>query len=181
MIFSAISVWGQKVDIHYDHSANFQRYRTYAWGERKLLTRQGRENETLIDQAIVSAVNAELQARGLSEDQNAPDLYVAYRGGAAVADSKAGAAYAPHDLAGWGAGKVWTSNTIPGSVPNVWATMQGVLLFEMTDSRTDTVVWSSLLKKKIKNPGKMPKHLDKVASEITKKAFRDFPPKPAGK
>lgn len=181
VIFLAISAWGQKVKTQYDHSVDFQHYRTYAWGEHKLLTRQSKENEKLIDEAIVRAVGAELRAKGLSEDHNHPDLYVDYRGGFAVADSKVGAAYAPHDLAGWGVGKVWTTDTIPGSVPNVWVTIQVVILFEVTDAKTDAVVWSSLLKKKIKEPGKMPKDLDKMASEIAKKAFRDFPQRPAGR
>lgn len=181
VIFSALSAWGQKIETEYDHHANFQQYRTYTWGEIKLLTRQSKENEKLIEQAIVKAVDAELQSKGLHEDDNAPDLYVACRGGSAVADSKVGAAYAPHDLAGWGAGKVWTTNTIPGSVPNVWVTTQGVILFEMTDSKTDMVVWSSLLRKKIGEPGKMPRDPGKAAGDIARKAFREFPPSPSSR
>ncbi|MEJ2010554.1 MAG: DUF4136 domain-containing protein [Acidobacteriota bacterium] len=181
MMLSAAGLWGQKVETRYDHSIDFRQYKTYTWRERKLLTRQSKENEKLIDQALVNAVNTQLRAKGLTEDQNAPDLFVDYSGGSTVADSKAGAAYAPHDLAGWGAGNVWTSNAIPGSVPNVWATMQGILLFEVVDAKTDSVVWSSLLKKKLKNPGKMPKDLDKVAAEIVRKAFQDFPPGATGK
>lgn len=181
LLLLATGAWGQKTKIHYDHTVDFRRYKTYTWTEHRLLTRQSKKNGELIDRALVRAVNAQLRSRGLTEDQGNPDLYVAYQGGSAVADSKTGAAYAPHDLAGWGAGKVYTSNTIPGSVPNVWVTMQGVVLFELTDAKTGTIVWSSLLRKKIKEPGKMPKDVDKIATEIAKKAFQDFPPKPRGK
>ena len=181
MMWPVIAVWGQKIDTRYDHSNDFRRYKTYAWRERKLLTQQNKENQELIDQALVSAVNAQLHAKGMTEDKNAPDFYVTYRGGSTIADSKAGHAYAPYQLSGWGVGPTFTNDTIPGSVPNVWVSMQGLLLFEVTDAKTDSVAWSALLKKKIKKPGKMPNNLDQIATEIAQKAFQSFPPKTTGK
>jgi hypothetical protein len=173
-------MWGQKVETQYDHANDFRRYKTYAWRERKLMTQQSKENQKRIDEALVSAVNTQLQAKGLKEDNSAPDFYLTYWGGSAIADSKSGHAYLPRDLA-LGVSPVWTSNTIPGSVPNVWVSMQGELLFEVTDAKTDSVTWSALLKKKIKKPGKMPDDLDRVAAEIAQKAFQKFPPRTAGK
>jgi hypothetical protein len=181
MLLSVTGLWGQKIDTRYDHGNDFRRYKTYAWRERKLLTQQNKENQQLIDQALLKAVNTQLHAKGMTEDNNAPDFYVTYRGGSTIADSKAGHAYAPYQLAGWGVGPVFTNATIPGSVPNVWVSMEGLLLFEVTDAKTDSVAWSALLRKKIKNPGKMPKDLEKVATEIAKKAFQSFPPKTTGK
>ncbi|HXH51241.1 MAG TPA: DUF4136 domain-containing protein [Terriglobia bacterium] len=172
---------GQKIKTKYDHGADFNRYKTYGWKDRQLVTRQGKENEKLIDEALVSAVNTQLRAQGLTEDQNAPDLFITYSAGALAAGSKAGTAYAPYDLRASRVTNVWTSNTIPGSVPNVWASTEGIILFEVTDARTDTVVWSRLLKKKLKNPGRMPEDLDKIVAEIARKAFQDFPPKAAKK
>ena len=171
---------GQKVKTRYDHSADFNHYRTYGWKARQLVTRQNKENEKLIDEALVSAVNAQLQARGLKEDKNAPDLFVTFSAGSLAGGSKAGTAYAPYDFRP-GVSGVWTSNTIPGSVPNVWASMEGIILFEMTDAKTDSVVWSSLLRKKLKNPGKMPEDLDKAAADIARKGFQDFPLKSSRK
>lgn len=178
VILSGSAAQGQKVETRYDHSLDFAAYKTYAWKEGKLATQQGRENEKLIGQALVSAVNAELRAKGLVEDSRKPDLYVSYSGGSALREAKAGAAYAPRDLAGWGVGEIWTSNAIPGSVPNVWTSMQGVLLFELTDRRTGSLAWSAVLRKKINKTGKMPEDIDKAAAAIVKKAFRNFPPNP---
>lgn len=181
LLLSAAAMRGQKIDTRFDHNNDFRRYRTYAWRERKLLVQQSKENEKLIDDALVNAVNTQLHAKGLTEDKNAPDLYVTYRGGSTVADSEAGHAYAPYQLAGWGVGPVFTNDTIPGSVPNVWVSMEGILLFEVTDAKTDSVAWSALLRKKLKKPGKLPNDLDRVAAEIAQKAFQNFPPKTAGK
>ena len=180
MLLPVSSIWGQKVETKYDHGVDFQRYKTYAWKEPELATKQNKEFEKVIQQALVDAANAQLRAKGLTENQDSPDLYVTYSGGSSTKDSKAAAAYAPQDLRGYGVGQVWTSNAIPGSIPNVWVSTEGVLLFEVTDARTDSVVWSSLLRKKI-DRSKMPKDLDKSAGEIAKKAFRDFPRKATGK
>jgi len=54
--------------------------------------------------------------------------------------------------------------------------MRGMLLVEVTDAKTNTIVWSNTLRKKVKNPGKMPKDLDKTAAKIAKKALESFPP-----
>ena len=180
MMLALTSVQGQTPEIHYDHNTDFKGYKTYAWRERRLMTQQGKEVEQVIDQALVRAVNAQLQLKGLKEDNNAPDFFLTYRGGTTVTGADIGQYYdpTPYDPAVLASADVWwTNNPAAGSVPNVWVSMQGVLLFEIADAKTKTVTWSSLLRKKIKRPGKMPKDLDKSAGEIAKKAFQAFPPK----
>ena len=182
IICAAACAQGQKTDIKFDRNNDFRRYKTYAWQGRKLLTLQSKQNQELIDQALVSAVNAQLQAKGLTEVQTSPDFYLTYDGGSSIKDSKAGPAYAPYYTAGFSPYGLsgGLACGIPGSTPNVWVSMQGALLFEVIDSKTGSVTWSNLLTKRIKNPGKMPKDLDKAAGVIAKKAFENFPPK-AGK
>jgi hypothetical protein len=176
MLLPVIFTWAQTVDVEFDKGHDFRVYKTYAWQERKLLTQQDKENQQLIDQALVDAFNAQLKMKGLTENPNAPDFYLTYKGGGFIGDVKSGHAYKSSELSGYGVQGIWTSNMIPGSVPNVWVSMHGVLLVEVTDAKTKTVVWSNTLRKKLKNPGKMPKDLDKTAAEIAKKALKDFPP-----
>ena len=171
-----VPAWAQSVDIKSDPDANFSAYKNYAWKERKLLTMQAKESEEAMDHALVSAFDAQLNAKGFTDDPKAPDFYLTYRGGSTIADAKAGHAYAPYDLAGYGVTGMWTSNAIPGSVSNVWVSMEGVLLVEIIDAKTQKVVWSNTLRKKIKNPGKFPKDLEKVSGEIASKALKGFPP-----
>ena len=181
MLLAVTSTWAQKAETKFDEKYDFSKCKTYAWLERKLLTQQGKENQDMIEQALVSAIDAQLKAKGLTEDQKAPDLLLSMYGGSRIADAKAGTAYTPMDLAGYGVTNMWTTNTVPGSSPNVWVSVQGLALFEMSDPNTKDVVWSNLLKKKIKNPGKMPKDLYKSATMIATKAFENFPPKAKGK
>ena len=181
MVLAATTVWAQKVETQYDHGVDFSRYKTYAWTERKFETMQGAEGTHVIDQVLLEAVNKQLQAKGLTEAENAPDLHVTFYAGSHVKEAKAGVGYAPWDLVGYGMLNVWTSDVVPGSTPSTWVAVQGIVLFEISDSRNNAAIWSSLLTKKIKNPGRMPKDIDKAAAEIAKKAFQNSPPSPGGK
>jgi len=177
LLFVLSSAWAQKVQTHSDPGVDFSHYKTYAWGERKLLTQQGPENRKLIDDSLVSAVSAQLKASGLSESQTTPDFYLSYQGGSFISKAAAGSAITPLEQAYPNLSGTWTSDTIPGSVPNVWVVMQGQIAFNITDAKSNKVVWSTTLSKKIRHPGQMPQNLDQQATKIAQKAFGNFPPK----
>ena len=54
----------QKVKSNYDKSANFGKYKKYAWGKNYLLTRQTKTDEANINLAIIDSINRDLQAAG---------------------------------------------------------------------------------------------------------------------
>lgn len=172
----------QKAETQFDRSVDFSRYKTYAWREYNLTTQQNPQNEKLIEHSLVNAVNARLKADGLTESQNNPDFYVSYHGGSGMTHGASGSALKPHEVSNPSTmGTTFTSNTIPGSIPNVWVEMHGVVVFELTDAKSNTVVWSSTVSKKIKKPGRMPQNLDQETAKIAQVAFRKFPPKSRGK
>ena len=172
----------QKAETQFDRRVDFSRYKTYAWREYNLTTQQNPQNEKLIEHSLVNAVNARLKADGLTESQNNPDFYVSYHGGSGMTHGASGSALKPHEVSNPSTmGTTFTSNTIPGSIPNVWVEMHGVVVFELTDAKSNTVVWSSTVSKKIKKPGRMPQNLDQETAKIAQVAFRKFPPKSRGK
>jgi Domain of unknown function (DUF4136) len=81
LLLLATGARAQKVETDFDRSTDFSLYKTYAWREYNLSTQQHPENEKLIEQSLVEAVDAQLKAKGLTESQNNPDLYLSYRGG----------------------------------------------------------------------------------------------------
>ncbi|HEY6289963.1 MAG TPA: DUF4136 domain-containing protein [Terriglobia bacterium] len=172
------SAWGQKVETHYDRSADFSRYKTYAWKDRELLTRQGPDAEKQLEQSIVGAVNAQLKAKGLVETSESADLYLSYHGGALPGKHGAGEPVSARqpDLGG-----PFNTTIVPGSVPNVWFSVQGQIVFDFVDPKSNATVWSSSLRKNFKNTTELPKDLDRQVQQIVRKAFRDFPPKTRGK
>jgi Domain of unknown function (DUF4136) len=172
----------QKAETQFDRNTDFSRYKTYAWREFNLLTQQNPQNEKLIEHSFVDAVNAQLKTKGLTETQNNPDFYLSYHGGSGMTEGQSGSAMKPHEVSNPSTmGTTFTTNTIPGSIPNVWVEMHGAVVFEVTDAKSNAVVWSSTVSKKIKKPGHMPNDLDQQTAKIAQVAFRKFPPKSRGK
>jgi Domain of unknown function (DUF4136) len=172
----------QKAETQFDRSTDFSRYKTYAWREYNLLTQQNPQNEKLIEHSLVEAVNAQLKTKGLTETQNNPDFYLSYHGGSGMTEGQSGSAMKPHEVSNPSTmGTTFTTNTIPGSIPNVWVEMHGAVVFEVTDAKSNAVVWSSTVSKKIKKPGHMPQNLDQETAKIAQAGFQKFPPKSRGK
>ena len=61
MILLVSRAYSQKVTVDYDHKADFQGFKTYAWTKGTPLQNQ------LWDQRIVEGVDQQLQAKGLSD------------------------------------------------------------------------------------------------------------------
>jgi hypothetical protein len=171
------SARAQKVDTQYDRSADFSSYKTYAWRQERLLTQLSKENQARVKQSLVNAVNAQLQAKGFTQTQSAPSFYVGYSGGT-LAKGMAGEGMTPEELAHPMTLDTWDATIMPSEVPNVWVTMEGTLEFDVIDPKSNTIVWSSVLRERLKNnPGQVPKDLDRETAELAQKAFRNFPPK----
>jgi hypothetical protein len=172
------SAWGQKVQVQYDHGADFSQYKTYAWKDRDLLTRRGPEGEKRLDELIVSAANAQLKAKGLVESSQSPDLYLSYYAGSVLGSQGPGNAVS---VLATDAGGPYTAEITPGGVPNAWFVMNGHITFSFVDPKSDAKVWSSTLQKKFNNQTKLPKDADRQMDEIVRKALQNFPPKTRAK
>jgi hypothetical protein len=86
----------QNVKSTFDKSADFKKYKKYAWGSNYLLTRQTKEDQERINMAIVDSVNRNLQAVGFVEDDKNPDFRITYEaGGLPKADVGAQRDYTP--------------------------------------------------------------------------------------
>jgi Domain of unknown function (DUF4136) len=177
VLLAVSSARAQKVETQYDRNADFSGYKTYAWRQERLLTQLSRANQARVKQSLVNAVNAQLQAKGFTQTQSAPSFYVGYSGGS-LAKGMAGEGMTPEELAHPMTLDTWDATMMPSEVPNVWVTMEGTLEFDVIDAKSNTVVWSSILREKLKNnPGQVPKDLDRETAELAQKAFRNFPPK----
>src|SRR6516165_7675466 len=167
------SARAQKVETQYDRNAYFSSYKTYTWRQERLLTQLSKENQARVKQSLVNAVNAQLQAKGFTQTQSGPSFYVGYSGGS-MAKGMAGEGMTPEELAHPMALDTWQATMMPSEVPNVWVAMEGTLEFDVIDPKSNTVVWSSILREKLKNnPGEVPKDLDRVTAELAQKGFRN--------
>jgi Domain of unknown function (DUF4136) len=155
--------WAQSVTYDFDRAANFSQYKTYAWTRGTELT------DELNHARVVRAVDAALVAKGLSrvEPGARPDVHVAYHASFEKNLEITGSAH------GWGpfglGGDRWGSATVQ-------PVLVGTLVVDISDARTNAIVWRSLASSDIR-PTDKPESRDKKIAKATEKMFKNYPPK----
>ena len=163
MLLGIIGV-AQSVTYDYDRAANFAKYRTYAWTDGTELT------DELNHARVVRAIDAALAAKGLArvEPSANPDVLVAYHASFDKDLQITGSAHGlgPFDLGGDRFGSA-----------RVQPVLVGMLVVDISDARTRTIVWRSLASSDIR-PTDKPESRDKKIAKATEKMFKNYPPKP---
>jgi hypothetical protein len=154
--------FAQKVTIDYDHKANFQGYKTYAWAKGTPLENQ------LWDQRIIDGIDQQLGAKGFQKAPRGtyPDLYVLYHGAvgheAQLNTTNMGGGWGWR----WGGGM---STTTVEHIP------VGQLVIDIGDAKTKKLMWLANSTDTLSdNPDKNQKKLQKALQKM----FKNFPPPP---
>jgi len=169
LFFVTGSLVAQKVTVDFEHSANFGRYRTFAW-------LRPAQAPGLWPQRIATGVTAELKVKGLTYNPNHPDLMVS-----AVGTSKtmrnvntfySGTGgwgwYGPGYGYGYGPGPATATTTVTEY-------QQGTLVVDLLDANTKELVWRGIATDTASgNPEKNQKKLNKALQKM----FKKYPPKP---
>ncbi len=154
----------QKVEVDYDHGANFANFKTYSWAP----SAAGAQVNQLMEQRIVSAVDEELAKKGLRRVESGGDVTVSYQ--AAVRQETQLTTYNTGYGPGWGWG--WGASGI--STTNATKIPVGTLVIDLTDPTARQLVFrayatDTLSDKPEKNAKKLKKAIDKM--------FEKYPPK----
>jgi len=148
-------------DLRFQHDADFSSYRTFAWKKGAPALAAG------VQDAIVKTVNRELEAKGLSQADAEPDLYVmtyAFGEGQAKADA---------NLGWWGGVNNNDGENFGVATSQVRVNTKGTLLVKLVDARTDETVWESKAQKTLgENLAKATKKIDKMIAKM----FAEYPP-----
>lgn len=153
--------FAQSVTYDFDKTANFSKFRTYAWVRGTNLT------DELNHKRIVSAIDSELAAKGLSKADNgqAPDVLVAYH---ATFDK---------DLqingfsTGWGGYRFGGSRSGSARAEEI---LVGTLIVDMMDANTKTIVWRAAATKDIDVKASFEKR-EKNIVKTAAKLFKNYP------
>lgn len=151
-----------RVNVDYDKSADFSKYRTFAW-------KKGTPSkDPLMEKRIRDAVEQELKAKGLSRADSAPDIFVVTH-----ASSRKEQQVQIDNLgySGYG-GRGWYSRG-PTSV-NVYEIPIGTLMVDLVDAKTNELVWRGLAEKTL---SEKPEKVAKLIYKVVKKMFKKYPPK----
>jgi hypothetical protein len=152
----------QNITYDFDRSANFSRFRTYAWVRGTVL------RDELNHTRIVNAVNAQLAGKGLTRVAASahPDVLVAYH------------ASFDRDLritgfsSGWGPYGFGVSRTGSARTEEI---LTGTLVVDMVDARTNTIVWRGVASKEVDieaDPRKRDRNINRAAERL----FKNYPP-----
>ena len=160
----AYPVFGQKVDVKFDKTVDFSKYKTYFW------VKGMPARNPIINQMITDAIDQQLSARGLTKTDAGGDLQVMFM--AAV------------DLDLQITGITWSNVSNPmGSLATVGPPMnirQGTLVVDMTDRKTERYVWRGIAKETLTRApsGDMAKDaqsVEKLVKKAVEKMFNKYP------
>ena len=158
----------QKTSYDYSKDADFSSFKTYAFKDG---TKVGQQ---LIDERIVSAIEAQLAEKGLTKSAN-PDVFVVYH--VAFDNQKDistySSGYGGYGAYGWGWGGGWAGGTTTTQVRDI---VVGTLVIDMADAKKSQVAWRGMGVKEVKTQAK-PEQRDKSINEAVKKIFKNYPPK----
>ena len=156
------SAFGQHIQTDFDHRANFSRYKTYSWQEVKA-------SNSLWDDRIKDAVNAQLAAKGWTQVDNGADVAIV----AIKTTQTEKTLQTFYD--GLGGGWRWRGfGGFGESTTTEQDYKEGTLVVDMYDASTKQLIWRASAEDMLSDKAeKNEKNLDKGVAKM----FKGFPPR----
>ena len=149
----------QKVNTDWDHSADFSKYKTYAWIESK-----NPAKSDLTHKRIIENIEKQLAAKGFQKVAENADMLVVYNAGLKEQVSVQGYSYG-YGPYRWGGGTTSLHKYVE---------LQATLVIDMVDAKSQQLVWRAIATDTVSdNPEKNIKKIEKAAE----KAYKKYPPK----
>lgn len=166
LLAAAVSVSAQKVKVGADPSADFSKYKTYAWSDGMVAV------NPIINQLILQTVDDALASKGLTRVSSDPDITLA---ALVAANSNLHISYPT-----WG--RSTTSATATGiyvGAQNV-AVSKGSLVIDIADAKTKATVWRgtathTMSEQPSGNPAKDAKNAEGTIRKAVDKMFKQYP------
>ena len=168
LIASCVAASAQDIKFNYLQGTDFSRYKTYKWVQIPNV----QYPNSIMDDQIKRAIDAQLALKGLSKTEENPDLYLAYQ--VAINQEKQWNAYSTGGTHwGWGGWGGW------GGMQTTTATSQtiniGTLNVDLYDVESKKQVWRGEASKTL-GSGKDPKKVEKNLNKAMAKLFKKYPP-----
>jgi len=155
-----VGAFAQKIEIEFDHQADFSKFHTFAIREGRLNSKNPSLNSELIRKNINGYIQKYLGARGLAFVESGPsEMNVRYTLGSARRTE------IDTYPAGWGG---WGTRVV--RVPYT----EGTLVLDFRDPSTKSLVWRGIAREDKSDASKVEAKLE----DMVKKAIEKYPPKP---
>jgi hypothetical protein len=155
----------------FDKSADFTRYKTFAWGESDINVKNPVYNSDLIRDRIRSTVEAEFAKRGIMKARNNPDFTVTYHTYTEKKRTATGAhpylyRYYPYGFYPFAFGYAYPYWMMG---PNHKEYTEGTLILDIFDNGSDELVWRGSVSGNVEDVGGLKKQIEKGIKAIMKK------------
>ena len=158
----------QDIKFNYLQGTDFSKYKTYKWVQVPNV----QYPNSIVDDQIKRAIDAQLATKGLSKTEDNPDLYVTYQ--VAVNQEKQWNAYSTGGgywgWGGWGGWGGMQTTTATSSTINI-----GTLDCDIYDVAAKKQIWRGEASKTL-GSGKDPKKVEKNLNKAMAKLFKKYPP-----
>ena len=153
-----------------DRSVNFAAYKTFDWGEGDIKVENPVYESGLINKNIRRTVEEEFARRGIIRDSESPDFIVSYH---TYTEKKQRYSRSPYyaypyypfrfyPFFYWGAPYVY-------GPPNAEQYTEGTLIIDVTDARSDELLWRGTVTGKVDDVKNLQKQIAKGVRAIIKK------------
>jgi len=174
LLMLCVSASAQDIKYNYLQGTDFSKYRTYKW----VKVPNVQYPNSIVDEQIMRAIDAQLALKGLTKSEDNADLYVTYQ--VAINQEKQWNSYSTGgDYWGWGGWGGWggrggyggmSSTTTTSSTINI-----GTLDCDIYDVSTKKQIWRGEASKTL-GSGKDPKKVEKNLNKAMAKLFKKYPP-----
>jgi len=149
--------------VDYDMDADFAGLKTYAWAEQ-----EHAEISELMQRRIVQAVDEQLQAKGFSQADSNPDVYVTYHGD----DNEQYVLDTTNYGYGFGPSWYWGGG-MSTSTTQVRSYREGTLIVDMYSAAQKQLIWRGTVTATLDDN---PQQVAKDISKGVQKLFKKYPP-----
>ena len=159
LVLAAAPSWAQKVNIEFDESTDFSKFKTFRIGEGQLNAKAPALNSDLTRRKIEGEIRKRFVAKGLSEvSSGQPDLNVQFRLGAAR----------QNEVESFPAGRFGRARRVVRTQYT-----EGTLVIDLRDTGKRELVWRAVATEEKNDPAAIADRLD----EMVKKSIDKYPPK----
>ena len=158
---SCASIYGVQYD--YAEQVDFASLKTYDW----LAVPENASISRIKVELIKKAVNAELQAKGLTMASDIPDFLI---GGHVGKDDKV-------QVTDWGYGYVKTYGSRASNEVSTYEYEEGTLILDFVDAKSNKMIWRGAAKADL-NKVNTPEETEKLINEAVHDILINYPPKP---
>jgi hypothetical protein len=171
LLICGAQVSAQDIKYNYLRGTDFSKYQTYKWVQVPNV----QYPNSILDDQIKQAIDAQLRLKGLTKTEDNPDLYVTYQ--VAINQERQWNSYSTGgDAWGYGGWGRWGGYGGMGTTTTTSSTINiGTLDCDIYDVAMKKQIWRGEAAKTL-GSGKDPKKVEKNLNKAMAKMFKKYPP-----